>query len=780
MHTYLKQAVLSAVALTVAAFVSAAPLSVTVEPGGDLATALARLRAERKPGAPAELVLADGVHALTNTVRLGKDDGGLTIRAEHPGKAMVAGGWIFKGSDMKPITSSWIGSLFTDTRLEKRLQKQVRGKCLAIDIPEGIYRRRFAGFSRLFHGGIERRMPLFTVDGVYQPISHWPNGRERWWLRQEYLCGTVEREVVIHERPRKVQNPYVKVARAGGWDLANSEAFMFGCFSGWGYEAASAGIFASTNGADVIEVNRLGPQGVNTYSRFVFFNLVEEIDEPGEWAYDTKAKKLVLYPDENFGADSVCAIGTFEAPFFMLASCRDVRVEGIVFTAKCGEQHCVVIENGEDNVVAGCRFSGVRSGVKAGGFRNKVVSCDFFDLPGNGVTITGGDGKSRKHAQNVVDNCHFREFGIFSSGYADAVIFDHGTCGNTISHCLMHGAIGHAVDIRGPENVMEYCRVYDVCRDHDDSGAVYANGYGSYGSELRFNDIGTSVGMSSGIYLDDFCCGTKVYGNILRNVGHWGVFLSGGRDLTVENNLFTGCWGGIRLDNRGLWWPAWADRQKFWNDVCKYFGVKENSPFVQKYPRIREWMDKDGTNMITGPVDNAYRNNLYLDLPGFSTEFFVAKGLNIPEGRTTVGGNMYVRTKGLAEGALDFANGDASKIPGNKHTNDKAYRMLSLDLGVKVLDGTPEEPIDLGFVRVPEPSFDVSDYYWEQQGWVDEDKLRAKREAGYEQRPYDIGDFSLKPGARLLKEMPGFKPIPFDRIGLYEDEWRKTPHGGGR
>ena len=207
-------------------------------------------------------------------------------------------------------------------------------------------------------------------------------------------------------------------------------------------------------------------------------------------------------------------------------------------------------------------------------------------------------------------------------------------------------------------------------------------------------------------------------------------------------------------------------------NILKYFGVKENSPFVQKYPRIKEWMDKDGTNMITGPVDNTYKNNLYLDLPGFSTEFFVAKGLNIPEGRTTVGGNMYVRTKGLAEGALDFATGDASKIPDNKHTNDKAYRMLSLDLGVKVLDGTPEEPIDLGFVRVPGPSFDVSDYYWEQQGWVDEDKLRAKREAGYEQKPYDVGDFTLKPDARLLKEMPGFKPIPFEKIGLYKDEWR--------
>ena len=736
--------------------------SISISPGDDIGAALERLRAERKPGEYSELVLKDGVYPLLKTISLGKDDDGVAIRAEHPGKAMIVGGWVFTGSDMKRVK---------DKQLRKRLPKEVVKKCVAIDIPDGIYSNRFAGLSKLFHGGIQQRQPILTVDGAYQPLSHWPNGRERWWLRKEYLDGTVDRKVVIHGKPTDVKNPYFKVERAKGWDLAASEAYLFGCLSGWGYEAGSAGVFPSDKGPDVVEVNRLSPQSVNTYSRFVFFNLVEEIDEPGEWAYDTKAKKLVLYPDEGFSKDAVCTVGTFDKPFFALKGSKDIRIEGLVFTAKCGE-HCIVIDNGNANLVAGCRFSGVRQGVKVSGSRNSVVSCDFENLLDNCVTLAGGEHKTRKLANNIVDNCHFREFGILSGGYADAVIVNG--CGNTISHCLMHGAIGHAVDIRGPENVMEYCRVYDVCRDHDDSGAVYANGIWSYGTVFRYNDIGTSVGMSSGIYLDDFCCGSTVYGNILRNVGHWGVFLSGGRDLTVENNLFTACWGGIRLDNRGLFWPAWSDRQKFWDDACKYFGVKENSPFVQKYPRIKEWMDKDGTNMITGPVDNTYKNNLFLDLPGFSTEFFVAKGLNIPEGRTTVGGNMYVRTKGLAEGALDFATGDASKIPDNKHTNDKAYRMLSLDLGVKVLDGTPEEPIDLGFVRVPEPSFDVSDYYWEQQGWVDEDKLRAKREAGYEQKPYDVGDFTLKPGARLLKEMPGFKPIPFEKIGLYKDEWRET------
>ena len=741
-----------------------------VKPGEDIAQALERVRAGRKAGETAEIVLADGVHRLTKTVKLGKDDSGIVIRSKNPGKATVAGGWIFRGSDMKPAASSWIGSMFSETELEKRLKKEVRGKCLAIDIPAEVYSNRFAGLSRLFHGGIQQRLPILTVDGTYQPISHWPNGRERWWLTKEALCGTVEREVVIHEKPRKVQNPYFRVERAKGWDLADSEAFLFGCLSGWGYEAGSAGVFASDKGDDVVEVNRLSPQSVNTYTRFVFFNLLEEIDEPGEWAFDAKTRKLVLYPDAGFNGDSTCAVGTFDSPFIMLKGASDVRIEGIVFTAKCGE-HCIVIDGGSGNAVAGCRFSGVRKGVTVSGRRSRVVSCDFENLLDNGVTLAGGEVKSMTRGGNVVENCLFSEFGILSGGYADAVIVNG--CGNAVRHCEMHGAIGHAMDIRGPENLVEYCRIYDVCRDHDDSGALYANGVWSYGTVIRYNDIGTSVGLSSGIYLDDFCCGTTVYGNILRNVGHFGVFISGGRDITVENNIFTGCWGGIRLDNRGLFWDAWKDREKFWGDVSRHFGLAEGTAFAKAHPRLADWMNKDGTNMITGPVDNVYRNNLYLDIPGYSTSFLVCLGRDIPDSRITAEGNMYVRTKGLAPGANDFATGDSSKIPDNKHTG-KSYYVRSLDRNVKVLDGTAQEPVDLGFVRVAKPSFDVSDYYWEQQGWVDEDKLRAKREKGYEQTPFDVGDFTLKSDARLLKEMPGFKPIPFDKIGLYKDEYRTT------
>ncbi|WP_338877351.1 right-handed parallel beta-helix repeat-containing protein (plasmid) [Spirosoma sp. SC4-14] len=58
-----------------------------------------------------------------------------------------------------------------------------------------------------------------------------------------------------------------------------------------------------------------------------------------------------------------------------------------------------------------------------------------------------------------------------------------------------------------------------------------------------------------------------------------------------------------------------------------------------------------------------------------------------------------------------------------------------------------------------------------------DESLASGKNIAYETNPgfADLNrfDFSLKPDAQLLKDLPGFKPIPFDKIGLYVDEYRK-------
>lgn len=768
-------AVALAVVTAVAAFGAAKSQTVTVsaKPGDDLNAKLEELRGKAGAGG-GELVLEDGVYVMKSTVAFKASDSNLTVRAKNLGKATLAGGWVFKGADFKKVT---------DGRLLSRLPKAVREKCVEVAIPAEVYDARVKGFAS--KPRMPEAMPIFTVDATYQGVSHWPNGRERYYLENTNFVGLAGHEV--RDRNGKtsvVSNSVLRLERSKGWDLARSEAFAFGCLTGWGYEAGATPITAAPGFDGCVDFGK--KQSCNCWTRVVFFNLLEEIDEPGEWAIDTEAKKIVYLPTEAFKPESVCAFATMGGEFFNVKGFGN-KLEGLVMTAKCGGTHTVVV-SGRGNMVAGCRFGGVYSGVKVSGFDNTVLSCDFFGIIANCTSLEGGSSaRELVHGNNLVENCEMCEFELFDGGYADAAWIRG--CGNTVRFCVMHGALGHAADFGGAENVMEYCRIYDVCRDHDDSGAVYANSPASYGSVMRYNDVSASVGMCSGIYLDDFCCGVTLYGNILRNVGHFGVFLSGGRDLTIANNIFTACWGGIRLDNRGLFWDAWKDKPRFWSTMVNMFGLTNNSPFAVKYPRMTKWWDKDGAEMINAPVDNVYLNNLFVDNEGLPTSFLVCLSLETPENRITFKGNLSVRTKGLQPGKNDMASGDPKKVPDNKHTqkpgpNYTYTRAFEVRLGdkvdggcerIRVLDGTPENPIDLGFVNLPTCIFDLTGFYFDQQGWIDTDALKAKRQKGYAMRPFELGDLSLKPDARLLKEMPNFKPIPFKKIGLYRDKYRTDP-----
>ena len=111
-----------------------------------------------------------------------------------------------------------------------------------------------------------------------------------------------------------------------------------------------------------------------------------------------------------------------------------------------------------------------------------------------------------------------------------------------------------------------------------------------------------------------------------------------------------------------------------------------------------------------------------------------------------------------------------SNMPGQI---DRAENAMGDEVdAVTIFLGTVEEPVDLGFIDVPESRFDPWPYYtrYVQQAWIDMPKLFEFRRAGMDKpigmKPYRVGNFNLKPDARLKELMPQFESIPLDKIGL--------------
>jgi hypothetical protein len=224
------------------------------------------------------------------------------------------------------------------------------------------------------------------------------------------------------------------------------------------------------------------------------------------------------------------------------------------------------------------------------------------------------------------------------------------------------------------------------------------------------------VGVMS-VYLDDFASGATIFGNIFYQAGR-AVFMGGGREHTIENNIFVECSPSIFLDARGL-----VRNTEFFDgrittliDRMKEMNYTE-PPYSEKYPELLTLYNDDPAR----PQYNRIRRNI------------------------SVGGRWLDLYSGLELSLLEIKNNliadtvifRASAETGVETENFTEFRRESAEvaekfeqLGNKIITGDP------GFVDLQN------------------------------------GDFRLRDDSPAFQL--GFEKIPVDKIGLYLDIYRKT------
>ena len=154
------------------------------------------------------------------------------------------------------------------------------------------------------------------------------------------------------------------------------------------------------------------------------------------------------------------------------------------------------------------------------------------------------------------------------------------------AHNLIHDHPHCAILFGGNEHSIEFNEIHHIALETGDVGAIYTGRDWTYrGNRIRHNFIHHTggVGMGSmGVYMDDCVSGTEVFGNVFYKV-HWAMFIGGGRDHRVENNLFVDCDPAVRMDGRGL------DRSPVWFNMVydtmkKSLAAVPQGLYRQRYP----------------------------------------------------------------------------------------------------------------------------------------------------------------------------------------------------
>ena len=476
----------------------------------------------------------------------------------------------------------------TDADVLSRLDEKARGHVLQLNLRERGIENYGEMKSRGFARGAVSHCELF-FDGRPMTLARWPN--EGAW---EKIAGFPETSGTGDEHGGKIGDLkggfFYEGERPRRWK-DKSDLWVHGY---WAWDWANSYEHVAELDPARRFIRTAAPYGLYGFrkgQRFQFLNVLEELDQPGEWFLDRTQGMLYFWPPEktqgNQTSKTETLLSLLDRPLLNITEASNIVVRGLVFEAT--RANAVEIRGGASNLVAGCliRNIGDTGVVIEGGHGNGVRSCDIFDTGDGGVSLSGGDRQTLSPGGHFVENCHFQRQGRWSKCYVPAILL--GGVGQRASHNLIHDHPHAAMLFSGNDHLIEFNEIHHIALETGDVGAIYAGrDYSFRGNRIRHNYIHETggVGMGSmGVYMDDCVSGAEVFGNVFYKV-HWAMFIGGGRDHRVENNLFVDCEPAVRVDGRGL------DSSPVWRGMVddymrKQLAAVPSKLYRERYPEMK-------------------------------------------------------------------------------------------------------------------------------------------------------------------------------------------------
>ncbi len=533
------------------------------------------------PDGGAVVYLRGGIYLRDRTFELAERDGGtegapVVYRAYRDETPRLVGGVRLEPGWFEPVS---------DDAVAGRLTEKARGRVVRVDLPaHGI-----SDYGELVSRGFTRpelpaAMELF-FEGRAMPLARWPNKR---WLKIAAVPNGKEGDSITYvgDAPKR-------------WAEAD-DIWMHGY---WTFDWADSYVKIKSMNKERREIVTSEPYGAYGYTsgrRFRFINVFEELDSPGEWYLDRGRGLLYFLPPKPMDGAEIF-VSLIEVPLLSIRGASDVRIEGLVFEAARGSG--VVVAGGARNLVAGCtvRNLGNTAITVEGGTGNGVTSCDIYGVD-TGIRLSGGDRAAIEPAGNFATNNHIHHFSRWARTYTPAIKLRG--VGNRVANNYIHDAPHTALLFGGNEHVIELNELHDISWETNDVGVIYiGRNWTERGHVIRYNYIHNIQGMhgqgvnmtgtsANSIYLDDMASGVTVYGNIFYRASVC-MFIGGGRDNVVENNVFIDCSPALHLDGRGIGWAKDSVKEGgvMWKRLMDMNYTQP--PYSERYPELIGLLDDE-------------------------------------------------------------------------------------------------------------------------------------------------------------------------------------------
>lgn len=593
---------LAGLALLCVTLCQAAPLTLVVAPEGsrpaadDGARVLPSLVAARDesrrlkqqgqlPPGGVTVKLLPGRYFCGEVLQLGQEDSGtaeapVVYASAEPLKAILTG--------CKAVTGF---TPVNDPAILSRLPAAARGKVLQCDLKaQGL--TEYGAIGLRTQRSPKGTMELFC-DGRPMTLARWPN---QGFVQVASAPKGPEGGVFAYygEEPRRwVDEPD---ARACGY---------------WAHDWASSHVAIERIDLDQHLIYTKAPHSVYGYrkgGRFFAYNLLSELDEPGEYYIARDTGMLYFWPPVDIHQATLeVSVGP---GFLALNNASHITFRGLTFEGCRGD--AITIRDGSDVHVVGCALHnlGGRAVTITNGTRHRVAGCDIYDLDEAGITVSGGDRDTLTPCNHEVTNCLFTRLSRWQRTYAPAV-GAYGV-GVTVAHNLMYDIPHIVVLFSGNDHRIAYNEVHSIGYENGEMGAFYCGrNWTLQGNVIDHNylhDIYNPCPQRNRAFmLDDGAAGLTMTNNVIVRVAE-GISLSS-YDNVIDNNVFVdcqpaiGCWGGAKqfppFD------PQAGHNPTMWPPLAKL--ALDQPPWSTRFPELLPMREAIRTG---GPVPPQIRTRI--------------------------------------------------------------------------------------------------------------------------------------------------------------------------
>ncbi|MCK9265523.1 right-handed parallel beta-helix repeat-containing protein [bacterium] len=499
------------------------------------------------PAGGISVYLREGRYFIDKSISFGKEDSGtenspIVYRSYPNEKVRIIGGKQVKGF-----------KLLTDPAIIKRLPEESKGKVWTADLKSQGITDYGELLNRGGHGGdVPGAMELF-FNGAPMRLARWPNeGHAR-------VAGLFRVDGVGRGEFQKAGFVY-SGDRPERW-LEEKDVWLHG-FWHYVYSKDHVKLKSIDTKNKVIntyydtrwgETYPLYSVPISKDTPYYVYNLLSEIDTPGEWYVDRETGKLYIYPPDKIENSEVIA-SMLSTSLISMDETSYIIFFGVTFEAT--RTHGIEIKRGRNNYIVASTIKNVGEWAVNinGGFEHSIVGCDIFDTGEGGVSLDflGGRSKTtpfRKKlipARHLVINNHIHRFNRFDGGYRQGVRIDG--VGQIVSHNVIHDSPMQGIYFNANDHIVEFNEMHDVVYEGRELGSIYIYGEPWYlmsrGTVIRNNYFhhisthsspNTNQGLNA-IHIDAINGGLVIEKNFFYRIPN-GVS-NAQPENRIENNVF--------------------------------------------------------------------------------------------------------------------------------------------------------------------------------------------------------------------------------------------------